>query len=60
MTNDETIKILKQPQRPNGRWVTHPMYAHPFCSKCLSNAPYDCKTNYCSNCGAKMEIENDS
>lgn len=39
-----------------GHWIVHPkgIYAHLVCDKCLSNAPYDCHTNYCPNCGAKM------
>ena len=47
------------PQRPKGKWIVHPkgIYAHLVCSKCLSNAPYDCETNYCPNCGAEMEVE---
>lgn len=42
-----------------GHWIVHPkgVYAHLVCDKCLSNAPYDCRTNYCPNCGAKMESE---
>lgn len=44
------------PQPKMGRWIAHPkdIYAHLVCDKCLSNAPYDCRTNYCPNCGAKM------
>jgi len=40
-----------------GHWIVHPkgIYAHLVCDKCLSNAPYDCRTNYCPNCGARME-----
>lgn len=47
------------PQQKVGKWMIHPngVYAHLVCSKCLTNAPYDCKTNYCPNCGAKMEVE---
>ena len=39
-----------------GHWIEHPkgIYAHLVCDKCLSNAPYDCKTIYCPNCGADM------
>ena len=42
-----------------GQWIVHPkgIYAHLVCSNCLSSAPYDCETNYCPNCGAKMEVE---
>lgn len=43
-----------------GHWIVHPkgVYAHLVCDKCLSCAPYDCKTNYCPNCGADMrEVE---
>ena len=52
---DMAIKALEQ--EPNtGHWIVHPkgIYAHLICDKCLSNAPYDCRTNYCPNCGAKM------
>ncbi len=44
------------PQQKIGHWILHPkgIYAHLVCSKCLSSAPYDCETNYCPNCGAKM------
>ena len=46
-------------QQRTGRWILHPngIYAHLVCDKCLSCAPYDCKTNYCPDCGAKMEVE---
>lgn len=45
---------LQEPKE--GHWIVHPkgVYAHLVCDKCLSNAPYDCRTNYCPNCGAKM------
>ena len=47
------------PKPKTGHWVVHPkgIYAHLVCDKCLSSAPYDCRTNYCPNCGAKMEIK---
>lgn len=37
-------------------WIVHPkgIYAHLICDNCLSNAPYDCRTNYCPNCGFRM------
>lgn len=42
-----------------GHWIVHPkgIYANLVCDKCLSRAPYNCETNYCPNCGAKMESE---
>ena len=48
--------ISQQPK--TGKWIVHPkgIYAHLVCNKCLSNAPYDCRTNFCPNCGAKMEV----
>lgn len=43
--------------RNTGHWIAHPncIFAHLVCDQCLSRAPYDCKTNYCPNCGARME-----
>lgn len=45
------------PAEKAAHWIVHPkgIYAHLVCSNCLSSAPYDCKTNYCPNCGRKME-----
>lgn len=53
---DLAIKALEQ-QPKIGKWIVYPkgIGAHLVCNKCLSNAPYDCKTNYCPKCGAKME-----
>lgn len=47
-------------EEKTGHWIEHPkdIYAHLVCNKCLSNAPYDCQTNYCPNCGAKMKGDN--
>jgi hypothetical protein len=46
-------------KQKTGHWIVHPkgIYAHLVCDKCLSNAPYDCHTDYCPNCGARMESE---
>ena len=45
-----------QPQQKTGHWIinTKGIYAHLVCDKCLTNAPYDCRTNYCPKCGARM------
>ncbi len=55
----EALETLKERAlvKNTGHWIRHPNYifAHLVCDQCLSRAPYDCKTNYCPNCGAKME-----
>ena len=58
--HDKIVNLPRVKQEPKtGHWIVHPkgIYAHLVCDKCLSSAPYDCKTNYCPNCGAKMEEE---
>ena len=52
---EQAIKALKQEPK-TGHWIEHPkgIYAHLVCDICLSNAPYDCRTKYCPNCGARM------
>ena len=54
---DMAIEALEK--QKTGHWIVHPegIYAHLVCDKCLSSAPYDCRTNYCPNCGAKMKGE---
>ena len=51
----EALKALSSvhPKPKVGRWIVQPkgIYAHLVCDKCLSNAPYNCRTNYCPNCG---------
>ena len=63
--NIEYIKALPPvtPAEKVGKWIVHPkgIYAHLICDKCLSNAPYDCRTNYCPNCGQlKMQEVQDA
>lgn len=65
-TVEVVIKLPKEalssvtPKEKTGHWIVHPkgVYAHLVCDKCLSNSPYDCQTNYCHNCGARMEVNN--
>ena len=59
--DDSLCKLIEElpsitPTERTGHWIIHPknIYAHLVCDKCLSNAPYDCRTNYCPKCGAKM------
>lgn len=53
------LKKQTEQEQKEGHWIVHPkgIYAHLICDKCLSCAPYDCKTNYCPNCGADMRGE---
>ena len=65
---DEMDKVMDEikkaviPQSKTGHWIVHPkgIYAHLVCDKCLSSAPYDCRTNYYPNCGAKMAEKQES
>lgn len=54
------MQLDSQQEPQKGLWIVHPkgIYAHLVCNKCLSRAPYDCKTNFCPSCGADMrEVE---
>lgn len=46
----------------HGKWINaypylepHPMFMYGICSEC--GAETGCKSNYCHNCGAKMDLE---
>ena len=58
----KAVKAIPSAEPKTGHWIVHPkgIYAHLVCDKCLSNAPYDCRTNYCPNCGARMVGEQKS
>ena len=58
----EYEKILESMKPKGGSWIVHPknIYAHLVCNQCLSPAPYDCKTNFCPNCGADMRVTRES
>lgn len=51
-----------QPERKTGRWI-YDNEAYPYgnpcghydCDQCGESVPH--KTNFCPNCGAKMEVE---
>ena len=45
------------PVKKAGKWIINPygIDARLICDNCLASAPYNCRTNYCPNCGRKME-----
>ena len=53
---NELLKALEQEPR-KGHWITKPhVYGVTYCSECDFELKID-NTNYCPNCGAKMESE---
>ena len=59
VANVKTAIEALEPEPKIGYWIVYPegIDPHLVCDKCLSRAPYDCKTNYCPNCGIKMEVK---
>jgi predicted amidophosphoribosyltransferase len=58
---DLAIKALEQ-QRPKGRWLEQKdihkhHYGWSFCSECGAFLMSSDGANYCSCCGAKMEVD---
>ena len=47
------IEVLKQPERNKGRWIDVGDYC--VCNQCWHTEQHH--TNFCSKCGAKMEVE---
>ena len=73
MTCDRHIKMLKdlpsaQPERKHGYWIESHEHVYMcnevkewtnwYCSEC--DAPNSCPTDYCPNCGARMEADDES
>ena len=56
MDEHRSIVIAPESLRPKGRWIeSEPGYR--LCSHCMADvAIYSGHTNYCPNCGAKMEV----
>ena len=55
-----------EPERKKGKWVDKDLYKHTmartldgytFCNKCNHHEEYGYRSNYCPNCGARMEVE---
>ena len=60
--NEKVIEMLNElpsvtPIRPKGYWKTRPLIT--FCSECGFELKID-NTNYCPNCGAKMDEPQES
>lgn len=56
LNNVEVTPIDPEELRPKGRWEWDERFHDYACSECHN---WDLKTpNYCSNCGAKMEVDN--
>ena len=54
---DMAIKALEQ-ETKRGKWLTSNIgEGEVYCSFCHVDSLFDIKTNYCPNCGIKMEVE---
>ena len=54
--------LIPQPERKKGKWIAHPddfdeWYCCSVCHKWLTM--FDGTYNFCPNCGARMEADND-
>lgn len=54
-----------EPERKTGRWISDIAYYDEEGCPCIVSRCNQCseanqETNYCPNCGAKMEVEDDS
>lgn len=52
---DEQPTITPEDCRPHGRWIINPDGYYPYCSECKEEPEHGEMTNYCPNCGAKMD-----
>ena len=49
-----------QPERKRGKWIHKPnVYGVAYCSECDFELHIN-NTNFCPNCGAKMEVEHEA
>ena len=52
---DYSAYPVSEPERPKGKWITKPhVHGVTYCSECDFELKID-DTNYCPNCGARME-----
>lgn len=50
---DLAIKALEE--RPKGKWIELNGHVYDYRCSCCQYISYDEKTNFCPNCGARME-----
>lgn len=49
-----------QPERIKSKWALHTYMPHnKFCLACRNDSPYNKRWDFCPNCGAKMEVNNE-
>ena len=52
---DNAPTINPDDLRECGRWIINPDGYYPYCSECKGEPKHGEMTNYCPNCGAKMD-----
>lgn len=53
-TLNNTPAVAAKPVK-HGRWLYNPGNPTPYCSCCGNNPNHDEETNYCPNCGTRMD-----
>ena len=54
---DEHYKIDPESLKEHARWEISLDGYYPYCSKCNEEPKNGVMSNYCPNCGAKMDLE---
>lgn len=65
----DTAPTIDVPDRKVGKWIDDPVYkqtwdgktwdGYTYCSECREMHKYGYRSNYCLNCGTKMEMIED-
>lgn len=51
LTQTDVVEVV------HGRWIICSDGYYPYCSECKEEPKHGEMTNYCPNCGAKMDLE---